>query len=123
MPDAPPDETIKGDKEKNRWNTLKPSERMPYYTRFWSCLGKTLPFDTWRTSWEACHLRLHRIASGAKGAKRELWRLRCCLEKKLDLVNRETYSHVCKRLVEHKSGCHKTRKARTCRRMTRKRPN
>ncbi len=121
MPDAPPEETIKGDQEKNRWNTMKPSERMPYYIRFWSSLGKALPFDTWRSSWENCHPRLQRMTSGAKGAKRELWRLRCCLEKKLDLVNRETYSHVCKRLVEHKSGCHKTKKARTCRaRKTRK---
>ena len=115
MPDAPPLHTIKGDKEKNKWNTMTAKERMPYFMKFWSCLGDTLPFDTWRAAWKGCSPRMGRFAKGAKVGKRELWRLRCCLEKKLDLVNRETYSHVCKRLTEHKSGCGKTKKARTCR--------
>jgi hypothetical protein len=121
MPDAPPEEEVKGDEERNRWNYLKPHERIPYYIKFWTSLGQTLPFDTWRASWKSCHPRIQQFAKGAKQSKKELWRLRCCLEKKLDLVNRESFSHVCKRLTEHKSGCHKTKRARTCRaRKTRK---
>ena len=117
MPDVPPLHTIKTDNDKNRWNTMTAKERMPYFMKFWSSLGEALPFDTWREAWQGCHPRMGRFANGAKHAKKELWRLRCCLEKKLDLMNRETFSHVCKRLVEHKSGCHKTRRARTCRKI------
>lgn len=120
MPDAPPENTIQSDADKNRWNTMSSKERMPYYTRFWSSLGEALPFDTWRESWAGCHPRIRRIAYNAKAAKRELWRIRRCLESKLDLINKDTFAHVCKRLMEHKSGCHKTRRARTCRRIRKK---
>jgi hypothetical protein len=117
MPDAPPLHTITENKEKNRWNTMTAKERMPYFMKFWTYLGDALPFDTWRVAWKSCQPKFGRFAKGTKEGKRELWRLRCCLEKKLDFVNRESFSHVCKKLIEHKSGCGKTKKARTCRKL------
>jgi hypothetical protein len=117
MPNAPPEKDIEGDDEKNRWNYMTAKERIPYYMRFWKVIGDVLPFEEWCNAWNSCNPRLRRFEKGAKGAKKELWRIRCCLENKLELVNQEKFESVCKRLTEHKSGCNKTRKARTCRRM------
>ena len=117
MPDMPPGmETSKDPVERNRWNILEPAERMPYYIRFWKSLEGSLPFEEWREGWKNCSPRVDRLTQ-----KKELWRIRCCLEKKLDLVNREKFESVCRRLNEHKSGCNKVRRGKTCRRMTKKR--
>jgi hypothetical protein len=118
MPNAPPEEEVKGDSERNRWNYMTPKERMPFYIAFWKVIGEVLPFEEWCDAWKSCKPRLGRFE---KGAKKELWRIRCCLEKKLELVNKENFESVCKLLNEHKSGCNKTRKARTCRRLNKSR--
>ncbi len=120
MPNAPPEEEVSGDSERNRWNYMTASERIPYYIRFWKVIGDVLPFEEWCNAWNGCSPRLNRFAKKASVAKKELWRIRCCLEQKLELVNREKFESVCKRLTNHKSGCNKTRKARTCRRQTKK---
>ncbi len=120
MPDAPPEDTVKGDSERNRWNYMTAKERLPYFMTFWKNLGDALPFEDWRKAWQSCSPKLYRFEKGVTQGKRELWRIRCCLEKKLEFVNREKFEHVCKKLVNHKSGCHKTKRARTCRRYTRK---
>jgi hypothetical protein len=120
MPDAPVESKVKGDKERNKWNYMTAKERMPYFMKFWKNLGKALPFEDWRKGWNSCSPRFYLFERGVKAGKRELWRIRCCLEKKLDFVNREKFEHVCKKLINHKSGCHKTRRARTCRKYTRK---
>lgn len=120
MPNAPPEEEVSDDSERNRWNYMTASERMPYYMRFWKVIGDVLPFKEWCDAWNGCKPHFGRFEKSAKGSKKELWRLRCCLEKKLELVNQEKFESVCKRLTEHKSGCNKTRKARTCRRMTKR---
>jgi len=46
---------------------------------------------------------------------KELWSIRNCLEDKLELVNTDTFSGLCKQLKEHRSGCGKKRRAKTCR--------
>jgi hypothetical protein len=118
MPDAPPEDEVKGDAERNRWNYMTAKERIPYYMKFWKVVGQVLPFEEWREAWNGCEPRYNKIKKGAKAAKKELWRIRCCLEKKLELVNQEKFESVCKKLNEHKSGCNKTRKAKTCRRFS-----
>jgi hypothetical protein len=120
MPDMP--EEIWKSKEasvRNRWNTITPEERIPFYTRFWKAVGGSLPFEEWRDSWIGCSPKFYLLKKPSRW-KKELWRIRCCLEKKLELVNREKFDSVCARLQEHKSGCNKTKKARTCRRITKK---
>jgi hypothetical protein len=125
MPDMP--EEIWRSKDpvvKNRWNILKPEERIPYYIRFWKAVGPSLPFLEWREAWKTCSPKTNLLKSRSRWMK-ELWRIRCCLEEKLELVNREKFDSVCARLQEHKSGCNKTKRARTCRRirMTKKKNN
>jgi hypothetical protein len=102
--------------ERNRWNIMTAEERIPFYIRFWKVVGNSLPFAEWRQSWIDCKPRFYLIKNRIRW-RRELWRIRCCLEKKLELINKEKYDSVCMRLMEHKSGCNKTKKAKTCRRL------
>jgi hypothetical protein len=113
MPNMP-SEPIHTLKEKNRWNTLDPKDRMPMYRQFWESIGHSLPFSEWRKSWIDCHPRLERFHTPGL-SKKELWRIRCCLEKRLQLINREQYNSLCKRLESHTSGCNSTKRAKTCR--------
>jgi len=104
---------------RNRWNTMKPEERMKFYTRFWKSLGGSLPFEPWRTAWAECYSNSERIQTRISWI-RELWRIRCCMEQQLDLINRDEFQSLCKRLVDHRSGCGKKKRAKTCRRVTRR---
>jgi hypothetical protein len=117
MPDAPSGHMTP--EEKNRWNTLTPRERMPFYRRFWNSIEGSLPFDSWRKAWRKCGLPQQTLQSRSSTIK-ALWKVRCCLETELELVNREEYEHLCKRLAEHRSGCGKTSRAKTCRRTKKK---
>ena len=102
------------DSKKNQWNILSPGERMHYYELFWSSLGNALPFKEWRNTWNACgFMKKHREtrAHCIKG----LWSVRNCMEDKLELINKDTFQGLCKALKEHRSGCGKKKRARTCR--------
>jgi hypothetical protein len=99
---------------RNRYNTMKPEERMIYYKRFWKSLAGSLPFEMWRECWKECDLRVSEMEARKKWI-RELWRIRCCMEKKLDLVNRDKFGSLCKRLASHRSGCATRKRAKTCR--------
>jgi len=100
---------------RNRWNTMKPEERIIFYERFWKSIGPALPFQEWRTAWIGCAPRSSALSSKVTWMK-ELWRIRCCLERRLELVNREEYQNLCKRLAMHRSGCGQKTRAKTCRR-------
>lgn len=114
---APVSQDLSND-EKNQWNLLTPDERFPYYEQFWYWIGKALPFKEWRDSWASCcvdaSFTTRRISI------QSLWKIRCCMEKKMELLNRDEFSSLCKRLVEHRSGCGKKAKAKTCRKTRRR---
>ena len=104
--------------ERNEFNLMTPEERMPYYKRFWESFTGTngaLPFLSWRDAWTTCGINYERI-SHRQTWIRELWRVRCCLEKELELVNREEFGSLCKRLANHRSGCGSKTRGKTCRR-------
>jgi hypothetical protein len=117
MPDMPPEVSVSKDiRELNRWNLLTPEAKMPYYTKFWEAVGPALPFSEWREAWGACEARLAlRMKQTRSKLLRELWKLRCCMEEELELINREKFESVCAKLEEHKSGCNKKWRAKTCR--------
>lgn len=100
---------------RNRYNIMKPEERMKYYKLFWLSVGNALPFQEWRDAWNACPVSSSAIEKKSSWI-RELWTIRCCLENKLELVNREEFNSLCKRLADHRSGCGKKPRAKTCRR-------
>jgi len=110
-PKLPADAT---DSQKNQWNVLTPHDRMHYYSLFWASLGNALPFQEWRDAWTSCgKLALDSRTVTLKG----LWEIRHCMETRLELVNRDTFQGLCKALKEHRSGCGKKKRARTCRKV------
>lgn len=114
MPGSPPCESMKTKEEKNLWNCLSPEERMPIYKEFWLTLGAVLPFKEWREAWDSSNSN-PKLGSRSK-TMAWLWKKRCSMERQLDLINRCKYSSLCKTLKSHRSGCSKSKRARTCRR-------
>lgn len=113
MPGAPPCDTMATHDEKNKWNCLKPEERLPLYNTFWRTLGLVLPFKEWRESW-AMHATNDSLATRDSTIK-WLWNIRCNMENDLELLNRSNYSFLCKNLSINRSDCSKKLKGKTCR--------
>jgi hypothetical protein len=108
-------DTLKTKEEKNQWNCLKPNERMPFYKKFWHSLGATLPFSEWRLSWKKHAMQNKTPLETRASTIKWLWRLRCKMEKDLNLLNSCKYKNLCKTLKTHRSGCSKSVRAKTCR--------
>jgi hypothetical protein len=102
-------------KEKNRWNLMKPEERYVKFEEFWLTVGSVLPFQEWIDAWASASMKKGALMKRTETIK-ELWRIRCSMEQSLDLVNKEKFRSLCKRIREHRSGCGKKPRARTCRR-------
>ena len=100
---------------RNRYNTMKPDERFTFYKRFWNSIGGALPFKEWREAWDSCADGV--VGKGRAETLKNLWQVRCCLEKRLELVNRDEFGSLCKRLANHRSGCGKRKRAKTCRKV------
>lgn len=108
-PNPPKDAT---DGQKNQWNVLSPGDRMKYYEAFWESLAGALPFKEWRDAWASCDKP---DTESRASMLKSLWSVRNCMEQKLELVNHDTFQGVCKALKEHRSGCGKKKRAKTCR--------
>jgi len=113
MPGAPPCDTISTIEEKNKWNCLKPRERLPLYNTFWRAIGLTLPFKEWRESWLS--VRIPDTLDTRDSTMKWLWSVRCKMESDLELLNRCKYSSLCKTLIYHRSDCSKKIRGKTCR--------
>lgn len=116
MPGAPPCMTMATLEEKNKWNCLKPEERLPFYKTFWKTLGLVLPFKEWRESWIA-HSKYENIdrLDTRTSTIKWLWHIRCNMENDLELLNQCNYSSLCKNLSIHRSDCSKKIRGKTCR--------
>lgn len=111
-PPNPPEDAT--DAQKNQWNVLSPGDRMKYYEAFWGSIGAALPFKEWRDAWASCD---QPNTESRASMLKSLWSVRNCMEQKLELVNRDTFQGVCKALKEHRSGCGKKKRAKTCRKV------
>jgi len=99
--------------ERNRWNIMSPEERLPYYEHFWKLLLKVLPFKEWRAVASKCH---GPGWSSRQDTLKTIWGIRCEMEKELELLNRTSYTSLCKELRHYRSGCAASRRGKTCRR-------
>ena len=97
---------------KNQYNLLTTEERLKYFTDFWSLLQKVLPFQEWRTLWKKFDTKEY---SSRKESLKNLYKIRCSLEKELELENKTKFSSLCKELRSYKSGCNKSKRSKTCR--------
>lgn len=109
--DAPDDISSDNHLELNRWNKLPKEIRQTYWEQFWRCLPKVLPYQEWREVWATCPMDW----TSRHTAMKSLWGIRCAMESSLQLLNKTDYYSLCKELREHRSGCAKSLKARTCR--------
>ncbi len=113
---CPPLETLKTDFEKNKWNVLSPEERLPYYKKFLDLLPKVLPFEEWRAVWSKTVSEFEKDPWNTKQTTlRHMWKLRCALEKELQLLNTTSYFSLCRQLQNVKSGCSSSNRSKTCR--------
>jgi hypothetical protein len=110
---ARPEDQGMDDLKKNYLNLLASEDRLVYYERFWELLPTVLPYTSWQNTWAS--------VTGTewgtrKDALQSLWQIRKILEAEMDLRNRTSYNSLCKVLQNHRSGCHSSRRAKTCRR-------
>jgi hypothetical protein len=104
--------------ERNRWNVMRPEERLPYYQAFWELLPAVLPFPEWEAAWR----RTARGSSPTQTTCRSdclkgVWAIRRGLEKELELLNQTTFDSLCKELRDVRSGCGVAgARRKTCRR-------
>jgi len=113
MPGAPPCEQMESLEEKNKWNCLTPEERVRLFHTFWKLVGPVLPFKEWRESW-AKHAAFRSLNSRSETMK-WLWKIRCTMEKDLELLNKCEYSSLCKNLSMFRSDCIRSSRGKTCR--------
>jgi len=113
MPGAPPCETMATFEEKNKWNCLKPEERLPLYNTFWRSIAIVLPFKEWRESWAKSGIPEN--LSTKLLTMKWLWKVRCTMENDLELLNSCKYSQLCKTLETFRSDCSKKLRGKTCR--------
>lgn len=118
MPNAPPLETIdpSNHKELLKWNYLESEIRYSYLCTFWKSLPAILPFPEWKLIWNGyrdqfCDTTL----SNKQASLKTLWNIRCSINKELHQINKTSFRALCNDLKVHKSGCAKSRNARTCR--------
>jgi len=109
----PPIETIMDPLERNRWNVMEPEERLVYYTQFWKLLPTVLPFPEWTKAWKTASSMGEALCR--KECLKGLWTIRRHMETELELLNRTSYSSLCKELQRHKSDCSKSARGKTCR--------
>lgn len=120
MPDAPQtrDSGMTED-ELNEYNLLKPHERMLHYKNFWSAVGESLPYQEWRDLWNSLEktYSLQRNTKNRWSLLKTLWKIRCSMEAKFELQNQTKFADLCQTLATHRSGCSRSTRARTCRRI------
>jgi hypothetical protein len=116
MPDTPekPPTSLK---ERNKYNLLTPKERKAQLKHFWSALPDVLPFEEWRDLWRANAGSITKATQNRRSALSWLWRIRCSMTQGLAEISKETFQGLCKQVASHRSGCSKSLRAKTCRKI------
>ena len=104
--DAPSPDGL-SDLERNKWNLLSCDEKYEKFVQFWNILPDVLPFPEWREAW-----RKHDSGhwSTRADAIRTLWKIRSGMEKDMELLNKTSYSSLCKVLQENRASRGRTLK-------------
>ncbi len=118
MPDAPQRTSGMTMEQLNEFNLMTPSERFPYYKKFWISIADSLPYPEWTALWKKStkHAKLFKSLSSRKELVKSLWKIRCSMEKVFELKNQTKFADLCSTLASHRSGCSKSTRAITCRR-------
>lgn len=119
MPDAPLRVSGMTMEQLNELNLLNPEERFPFYKKFWISIADTLPYAEWIPLWKQSIQKAKFIKSirSRKDLVKALWKVRCSMESVFDLKNRTKFADLCFALASHRSGCSKSTRAITCRKL------
>jgi hypothetical protein len=117
MPDSPTAKP-KSLKERNRYNLLTSQERKKMLALFWKSIPAVLPFPEWQTSWKQHAQSVQKALKHRKSALSWLWTIRCGMESDLELIGKTTFYGLCKQVANHRSGCAKSTRAKTCRKIS-----
>ncbi len=90
-------------------NLLAPRRRFCHWRQFWFALPSVMPAQ-WYHAW--LNARERPCLSDRRSTVAWLWRIRCRFADGAD-----PYKMVCNRLATFESGCSKSQRARTCRRI------
>lgn len=113
IPVPPPKSLI----EKNKYNLLTPKERKEQLQKFWKSLPDVLPFEEWSVSWKSHVGSLQKATLTRRSAMCWLYKIRCGMEKDLQKISKVNFYGLCKKIATHRSGCSKSTRAKTCRKM------
>jgi hypothetical protein len=116
MPDVPVP-APKSLSEKNKYNLLTPKERKEQLNKFWKNLPDVLPFEEWKLSWIKYSGTLNKAIQTRRSAMCWLYRIKRGMEKDLQKISKTNFYGLCKHIAIHRSGCSKSKRARTCRKM------
>jgi hypothetical protein len=121
MPDVTEEELCNVQKmsleENNRKNLLTPKERIQALTDFWKQIPDSLPFEEWQTSFKKHARSLKNVLQTRKTALEWLWKIRCGVDGDLEDLSKKSFYGLCKEVAQHRSGCAKSKRARTCRKI------
>jgi hypothetical protein len=115
MPDTPEDFVPTTLEEKNHYNLLTQEERLQCLRTFWFSIPDVLPFEEWRSSWNAHAGSLQKAIRHRKSAMSWLWTIRCGIESDLEQLGQTNFYGLCKEVAAYRSGCSTSRTAKTCR--------
>lgn len=104
-------------KERNKYNLLTIEERKHALEVFWTSLPSVLPFKEWQISWRKHAGSIQDALQNRRSAMAWLWKIRCGLESDLEQLGSVNFHGLCKEVATYRSGCSKSKKARTCRRL------
>jgi hypothetical protein len=111
MPDCPSIAfKCKSVKIKNKWNTLRAKQRLPYYKQFWRLLPDILEPDT-QINWKKALETTRPSITCRKSTLAWLWRMRCAMDHGFT----DPYTSVCQSIKSYSSDCSSSVRAKTCR--------
>jgi len=101
--------------DRNQYNLLKPSERIAILKEWLNTIPHALPYKEWRESWARYSKGLTTAIQTRKTFMSWLYKIKCGMTKDLNWLAKDSYHDLCRTLKEHRSGCGKNTKAKTCR--------
>jgi hypothetical protein len=116
MPDTPEVKPVSL-AERNRYNLLTPKERKDALRKFWDALPAVLPFKEWKKAWKTHAGSLVKATQSRRSGMAWLWAIRCGMDGDLQKMGNTNFYGLCKRVATYRSGCSKSLRAKTCRRI------
>ena len=94
---------------------MKSDERLALLKEWLLNVPHALPYEEWRESWLRHSKGLQKALETRKSLVSWLYKIKCGMTKDLNWLAQDSYYGLCKTLKEHRSGCGKDKKAKTCR--------